>query len=55
MWWRRHRPTAAEQDRAARDPRGRIYDGDTVAPPGWAGWADALSARPVNGQHGGAR
>jgi len=55
MWWRRSRPTAAELDQAVRDATGRLYDGDTVTPPGWAGWDAALSTRPVPGGHGGPR
>lgn len=30
-----------------RDATGRLVDGDTVRPPGWPGWADALAARPA--------
>lgn len=43
--WRKRR--SLEPDRA-RDESGRLVDGDTVCPPGWPGWADALSARPAD-------
>lgn len=35
----------------ARDETGRLMDGDTVRPPGWPGWTDALAARPADPWH----
>jgi hypothetical protein len=47
--WRKRR--SPEPDHA-RDDSGRLVDGDTVRPPGWPGWADALAARPADTWHG---
>lgn len=43
--WRRSR--SPERDHS-RDECGRLVDGDTVRPPGWPGWTEALAACPAD-------